>query len=276
MDTFDVFVAAPAQVDYLMHLETVPLPGQTSRIENEVRCPGGSGVWLALCLANWGAKVALLDTSVTDDPNGRFLRRELETVHNLTLWPATEHEKTTPYSVHLLSIQPPAFLRHQSPTMPWSQTLPPARFVVNDEAQAPISPTTFVMVYETTSKPAHQSQCVWWRGEEVSAKVLCALAQNWKSAVVQIASDGSGVYYEANGEVHIWESETAATSPMGMVGVPEVLWAGLVWGDIQGWGWPQKISWARAAATLKRQRIGSVGMIPTQAEILEMAKRLIN
>ena len=99
MNDFDILVHGFCGVDYLMQLDGIAPPGAVRVIEREVRRAGGEAVNCARALALWGARVALLGNPIGDDANGKFLRRELEDIENLTLLCEPRENFETPYSV---------------------------------------------------------------------------------------------------------------------------------------------------------------------------------
>jgi hypothetical protein len=279
-EPFDFLLVAPARIDYLLQLDAVPAPQAPVNIRQEVRCPGGRGVYIALALAAWGARVTLLCNAIPDDPNGRFFKRELATVPNLSLWLSDAPDAETPYCVQLHSGVAPLHLVRQAPirstfSLP---TLPSARLQMFDSELADLSTLHMdsrvagVLHPDTVFEvPGTAPRCVWWRGENEAGTALREHAGRWDCDVWQIAADGGGACYRRDGQVERWgqvgREVPVVQEILGVVGVPEVFWAGVLWGELQGWDWPGKFLFARTAARLKRQRIGSVGMMPDGDEV---------
>jgi hypothetical protein len=294
---FDVFIWAPVRLDYLLQLEQPAIAGSQTHIQHEVRCAGGRGVFIAAALARWGLRVCLACNPILDDPNGRFLRRELEKISNLTL--LDNHQSTlppdwvqeTPYLVHLITQHAPAahLLRQPQSTLMAAipQPLPSAPLWIVDETlltqnnqalMVPHSSHLALITDNASSSFLAHAQSVWWRGEVWPSQVFATRTQQWQCNLLQ-CHDNIAEWCEVGGKVLSWplnqhvsaSNNTSAVSGslLGEVGQMEVLWAALLLGQLQGWSSERKFSFARAAASLKRQRIGSVGAMTSREEVLE-------
>jgi ribokinase len=76
-DLASVVVVGSVNVDLMVEVVELPLPGETVVGGDVVRAPGGKGANQAVGLARLGRRVALLGR-IGDDPDGRWMREVLE------------------------------------------------------------------------------------------------------------------------------------------------------------------------------------------------------
>ena len=98
---YDFHIHDAIRVEYRVATDGSSFPRGYSCIERESRSAGGNGVIAAVTLARWGARVLLTGNAIGDDDHGRFLRKQLEPIENLTLQTATQGDATTPYAILL-------------------------------------------------------------------------------------------------------------------------------------------------------------------------------
>ena len=98
---YDFHIHDAIRVEYRVVTDGSSFPRGYSCIERETRSAGGNGVIAAVTLARWGARVLLTGNAIGDDDHGRFLRKQLEPIENLTFAPKVHDSAVTPYAILL-------------------------------------------------------------------------------------------------------------------------------------------------------------------------------
>lgn len=293
---FDVIVYGTVCLDAIWRVEALATPGGWMPIDEERKMIGGEAANTAMALLRWGVRVALVGCAIGDDEYGRLLRALFaRDAPELDLrFVETRPEAHTPYCVCIATpdgrrtMYGTGFSEMQSPALDPALARAVPLFTMDPNAWNPGLRAALVAAEAGAAVTAMD----YTRDDRVSRAAQINLTSQahlgldlpltelaTRATALRDAYDGTAVVTcgeqgcfaaEAGrtGEAAVHIPAFAAPAVVDTTGAGDVFRAGLLYGQVQGWGLLETLRFAAAAAALNCGEMGGWGGVRSVAETL--------
>ena len=291
-----------ASWDRLLVIDRHPGPGEQSTVLEEVAAPGGTTTNTCVALARLGATVKVV-TAFGDDAEGGLVRRGLEAAGVDTAWSVVRAGERTDQATVLVSREPPdrAILWHPGAQIRKGDRLdipaifghdvvlldfpdlPLLRFLT--DLPAHVSPRTRLLGTANYLADATISDrlelalrhdvfvgsekdiriVVGDEGTDAALDTLQAriVGANLRAAVVTSGSRGCTVVTESER----WVVPAFPVDAVDPTGAGDAFLAGIAWGMVRFWPWPDTARFASAMGALATRALGAQAGLPTLSDV---------